>query len=118
MRLAINAQAAPMQAVEGPAPATFLIVEDDPFLTMLIQRMLESAGHKVLSAGKTNKSPILTDLSMPLMDGHELIRWIREVDSNLPIDAGIRFRDQQSNRFRRELNRTRPLTGGDSAVVK
>ena len=28
---------------------------------------------------------VLTDLSMPLMNGHELIRWIREVDSNLPI---------------------------------
>ena len=95
MRLAINAQAAPMQAVEGPAPATFLIVEDDPFLTMLIQRMLESAGHKVLSAGNGKEAvqvfesgkfdAVLTDLSMPLMDGHELIRWIREVDSNLPI---------------------------------
>ena len=95
MRLAINAQAAPMQAVEGPAPATLLIVEDDSFLTMLIQRMLESAGHKVLSAGNGKEAvqvfesvefdAVLTDLSMPLMNGHELIRWIREVDSNLPI---------------------------------
>ena len=62
---------------------------------MLIRRMLESDGHDVTRAANGEEAvhclrsgqfdAVLTDLSMPIMNGHDLIRWIRERDSNLPV---------------------------------
>lgn len=62
---------------------------------MLIRRMLESGEHDVTSAKNGEEAvqllqsnqfdAVLTDLSMPVMNGHDLIRWIRERDSNLPV---------------------------------
>ena len=84
----------PQQTVDSGS-FNLLIVEDDPFLAMLIRRMLESDGHDVTSASNGEEAAhclqsgqfdaVLTDLSMPIMNGHDLIRWIRERDSNLPV---------------------------------
>ena len=91
----VNARAVLPQKAPDMGPFSLLIVEDDPFLTMLIRRMLESSGYEVTSAANGEEavhclqsSPfdaVLTDLSMPIMNGHDLIRWIRERDVDLPI---------------------------------
>lgn len=83
------------QQVMDLSPSNLLIVEDDPFLVVLIRRMLESGGHQVTSAANGKEAidylqsnqfdAVLTDLSMPFMNGHDLIRWIRERDADLPI---------------------------------
>ena len=95
VRLEINTRMADSQSLERPVSAKILLVEDDPFLLTLIRRMLESGGHDVTSAANgevavqclqsSQFDAVLTDLSMPIMNGHDLIRWIRERDLKLPI---------------------------------
>ena len=64
--------------------ATFLVVDDDPYMLETASVMLELAGHEVLRAGsgeaalKLCAEPnraihlVLTDIEMPLMNGPEL----------------------------------------------
>ena len=95
LKFEVNARAVDLQQTVDPGPFNLLIVEDDPFLMMLIRRMLENGEHDVTSATNGEEAvqllqsnqfdAVLTDLSMPVMNGHDLIRWIRERDSNLPI---------------------------------
>jgi signal transduction histidine kinase len=70
---------------------TVLVVEDQPMLRELIQRMLESGGYKVLSAGtpadglqlaRSQSGPIdmiLTDVIMPGMSGRALIERVLQM---------------------------------------
>ena len=95
IRLELKTRMADSQPTEGPVSAKIMLVEDDPFLMTLICRMLESVGHEVTSAANGEEAvhclqssqfdAVLTDLSMPIMNGHDLIRWIRERDVDLPI---------------------------------
>ena len=95
LKVEVDARAVVPQQALDPGPCSLLIVEDDPFLTMLIRRMLESGGYEVTSSANGEEAvhclrsgqfdAVLTDLSMPIMNGHDLIRWIRERDVDLPI---------------------------------
>ncbi len=67
---------------------TILIVEDNPILRQGLQDMLELEGFAVFSAsngqqaldGMQDRSPdlILSDIAMPVMDGHAFFRAVRE----------------------------------------
>ncbi len=67
---------------------TILIVEDNPILRQGLQEMLELEGFAVFSAANgqlaldemQDKSPdlILSDIAMPVMDGHAFFRAVRE----------------------------------------
>ncbi len=72
-----------------------LLVDDDAGMRSSIAGYLEDIGYRVLEAENgcaalallaANKPDIIfTDLRMPGMDGHELIRQIREQDTETPI---------------------------------
>ncbi|MDH5359699.1 MAG: ATP-binding protein, partial [Gammaproteobacteria bacterium] len=81
-----------------------LLVEDNPVNQMVAQAMLEKMGYEVIvvSNGQLGveamKSQsvdlVLMDLHMPIMDGYEATRQIREMGSSVPIlamtaDAGM-----------------------------
>ena len=70
-------------------PGTVLIVDDEEKVREVLEEVFSLLGHRVLSAvdGQeaqtllTEEAPpeaIVLDLKMPVMDGEELFRWIRE----------------------------------------
>lgn len=76
-----------VSTLDLPAPPTVLIVDDDPSVLAYLQGLVEAAGYEVLTAvdgvqalQRLDASPasiVVTDLSMPRMDGLELCRRIR-----------------------------------------
>jgi two-component system chemotaxis sensor kinase CheA len=78
---------------------TVLLAEDTPFFQKLEKSYLEDAGFNVITAAngkealqilQTNKvDAVLSDINMPVMDGLELVRKIREDErlSGLPVVA-------------------------------
>ncbi|QEG20169.1 ATP-binding response regulator [Mariniblastus fucicola] len=75
--------------------AKILIVEDSPVDQLLIKRLLvrpdwvsqiASNGKEALELiGKLRPDIVVTDLQMPVMDGLELVKAVRENDAGLPI---------------------------------
>jgi CheY-like chemotaxis protein len=65
-------------------PVTILLVEDDPLLLAVLREVLEFGGHSVVTCGNGREAVqhllmaqidlVITDLSMPEMDGLELIK--------------------------------------------
>ena len=78
-------------------PIKILIVDDDPDIRLLLDFNLSSVGYEVLEA--TNGAEaldiikehtvnlVITDLTMPVMDGYELIRTLKESPetSKIPV---------------------------------
>lgn len=79
--------------------ARILVVDDEPDLRAIMRRLLQRVGHEVLEArngeiamelvGESPPDLVVTDLMMPVMDGHELIRRLRAEPStaDLPVLA-------------------------------
>ncbi len=75
----------------APAHHTILLVDDDPFILKVGQRLLEKLGHTVLTATNGEEavecyeehgdgiSLVLLDLMMPIMDGAHALERIREI---------------------------------------
>ena len=78
-------------------PLNILIVDDEPDVLFLLRLTLETAGYHVAEAAhgaealaairEARPALLLTDLMMPVMDGRELIRRVRESPetADLPI---------------------------------
>jgi CheY-like chemotaxis protein len=78
-----------------PAPATILLVEDEPAVRLVTRQALEMGGYRVLEADgpvfaahiaadlKTEIDLLLTDVVMPGMNGAELARQVRELRPEL-----------------------------------
>lgn len=74
---------------------TILLVEDDATLSMIISDTLERDGFKVIVApdgekgllrfAKDHPDLVVADVMMPLLDGFEMARRIRQSDPNVPI---------------------------------
>lgn len=77
---------------------TIFLVEDDDSLRELMQMMLEINGYRVfcakdgleakqaLEAGQMSPDLVLIDLLMPVMDGIQLLQWIRqEAKFEMPV---------------------------------
>ena len=68
-------------------PIKLLVVEDDPAMLIAFQDVLKGAGFEVLSAsngeaalellGHTKPALILSDISMPIMDGYEFLKQVK-----------------------------------------
>ncbi|MFJ2983127.1 MULTISPECIES: transporter substrate-binding domain-containing protein [unclassified Pseudomonas] len=102
LRLPASAAAAPIEQ-DTPAQATvsrplnILAVDDYPANLLLLEKQLNTLGHKVTLAenGQTALSHwqaetfdmVITDCSMPVMDGHELSRRIRQQEQELALPA-------------------------------
>jgi len=67
--------------------ARILVIEDNPANLELVQYLLQSAGHEVLTAvdgaqglamaQRTAPDLVICDLQMPLLDGYEVLRRLR-----------------------------------------
>ncbi|MEK6606780.1 MAG: EAL domain-containing response regulator, partial [Myxococcota bacterium] len=72
-----------------------LVVDDDPALLRAYERTLTTAGYAVTTAGNghdakallggTDFDAIVSDISMPGMDGLQLLRAVRERDLDVPV---------------------------------
>ncbi|MGE8060073.1 transporter substrate-binding domain-containing protein [Pseudomonas sp. NPDC089547] len=83
-------------AESSGGPLSILVVDDYPANLLLLERQLHSLGHHVTLAENgqvalerwqaTRFDLVITDCSMPVMDGHELTRRIRslEAENGLP----------------------------------
>jgi len=75
--------------------AKILIVEDSPVDQLLIKRLLvrrdwvtqvASNGQEAVELiGKVRPDIVITDMQMPIMNGLELVKYVRENDPSLPI---------------------------------
>ncbi|MGB0722250.1 MAG: sigma-54-dependent transcriptional regulator [Gammaproteobacteria bacterium] len=93
-----------VESASSPAARRILVVDDDPDITDIIDVWLRSAGYEVVTANSANKALhwldtvhpelVITDLSMPGMDGMQLLEHIQVFDPTLPVlmvsgNAGI-----------------------------
>ncbi|MDZ3992337.1 transporter substrate-binding domain-containing protein [Pseudomonas sp. Teo4] len=95
--LKLPASSAPvLAALDGPAqendgsPLNILVVDDYPANLLLLDKQLTSLGHRVTLAEngavalalwqEARFDLLITDCSMPVIDGHELTRRIRELE--------------------------------------
>ena len=72
-----------------------LVVDDERIVARVLARVLQSAGHVVETCfdgaaalaqlGKTEFDVVLSDISMPGLDGIELLRAVRARDLDLPV---------------------------------
>lgn len=72
-----------------------LIVEDDAELRQLFQRVLVKNGYQVKGVSNGQQALehiaqeyvdlVITDIMMPVMDGYELVRSLRELSPHLPV---------------------------------
>jgi DNA-binding response OmpR family regulator len=77
--------------------ATILLIDDDPLVAFTVERMLEGDGFTVIRAADGDRGLqilqektvdlVITDLIMPVKEGIETIREIRELDATLPVIA-------------------------------
>jgi CheY-like chemotaxis protein len=77
--------------------ATILVIDDEPIIRQLFQKVLEHEGHIILTAGNGREALevmrqqvpdlILLDLMMPVMDGISFLRLLRRhIDwSEVPV---------------------------------
>jgi CheY-like chemotaxis protein len=75
--------------------STILVVEDEGMHRMILKRVLESNGYVVFDATngaegleimRTLKVDLaIVDLEMPVMNGMEFTKWVKEIDQNFPV---------------------------------
>lgn len=77
--------------------AKVLLVEDEPAMQLVVRQMLESGGHSVLTAQighalledlkLADYELVVTDLHMPVLDGWDVVAWLRERRNGVPVIA-------------------------------
>ena len=75
--------------------STILVVEDEEIYRLIFKKVLESNGYLVLDAAngaeglevlRTLKVDLaIVDLEMPVMDGMEFTKWVKEINPNFPL---------------------------------
>lgn len=72
-----------------------LVVDDDPLIRAMVTRLLERAGHRVVTASDGHEGylrfrnglfdGVISDRSMPVMDGDRMALEIKREDAHMPI---------------------------------
>jgi two-component system response regulator YesN len=88
---------------------TILLVEDDPVLLTVLRELLEFGGHSVVTCGNGREAVqqvsvaqidlVITDLSMPEMDGVELIKVLAFEWPDIRVIAMSGFLDSRARRL-------------------
>ncbi len=75
--------------------STILVIDDEDFNCIILKRVLEKKGYVVLNASngsagleimRTSKVDLaIVDLEMPVMDGMEFTKWVKEINPNFPV---------------------------------
>ena len=75
--------------------STILVIDDEDFNCIILKRVLEKKGYVVLNASngsagleimRTSKVDLaIVDLEMPIMDGMEFTKWVKEINPNFPV---------------------------------
>jgi signal transduction histidine kinase/CheY-like chemotaxis protein len=98
----------PLAQEEAMQKLTILVVDDDFLIAMSTVDMLEDLGHKVVDANSGDKALailqnrrdidlLITDYSMPRMNGAQLAKAARELQPNLPIILATGYAELPSN---------------------
>ncbi len=89
-----------IESDQPPEPLYILCIDDEPALRILLQELLQQDGHKIemadggqaginaFRAALVRKAPfdvVLTDLGMPLVDGHAVARTVKSESSRTPV---------------------------------
>ena len=86
-----------MEALKPPQEQTLLIVDDEPLMTDVFRQYMSKRGYRVLTASsgeealrmvaaeKEALSLVITDLTMPDMDGAELARRLYALAPGLSV---------------------------------
>lgn len=105
-------QPASPQSSPAPAPnrgTTILLVEDEPSLRLLVERVLREAGYRVLLAGDGKEALgvargaasgidlLVTDIVMPQMSGPALARRLKDELGDLPVVFVSGYADQHAD---------------------
>ncbi len=84
---------------------TILLVEDEPQLTMVAKALIQALGFSVVEAANGKEALevyqknaeyitlVVTDIGMPIMDGYELFRKLKDMAPELPIIISSGFGD-------------------------
>ena len=83
------------QTMENQSNPSILLVEDDPALALIIKDTLEGEGFQVTHTAdglhgldgfmRCRPDLVVADIMMPGMDGFEMVRRMRRVDTTTPI---------------------------------
>jgi signal transduction histidine kinase/ActR/RegA family two-component response regulator len=99
-KLEVSQPAELLETDEPPPPLYILCIDDEPALRILMREMLERDGHKLemadggqaginaFRAALMRKAPfqvVLTDLGMPLVDGHAVARVVKSESPATPV---------------------------------
>jgi signal transduction histidine kinase/ActR/RegA family two-component response regulator len=99
-KLEVSKPAEAVESDEPPPPLYILCVDDEPALRILMREMLERDGHKLEMAdggqaginafrnALMRKAPfqvVLTDLGMPIVDGHAVARAVKSESPVTPV---------------------------------
>lgn len=112
----------PIHPTHTTRPQTILIVENEVSNRILIERVLSTRGYRCLSASNGREALeildheqvdlILTDLSMPVLDGYRATQLIRARPglANIPIVAVTAFALSDAGEAARQIGCTEYLT--------
>jgi putative two-component system response regulator len=100
--------------VSTPPPATVLIVDDDPVISMMYALGLERAGYSVLVAkdgraglelaAKSLPDLILLDLRIPILDGIEVLKGLAADSATCSIPVLMLSNHSESDLVKRVLS--------------
>lgn len=111
--------AAESASPEDPAPTggTVLLVDDDPLVRSVAQRLLERLGYQVLTADDGREAIelvrerhrdllfVMLDFAMPVLDGAEALPIIRSIREDLPVLMVSGYDETETSERLRSLRR-------------
>jgi DNA-binding response OmpR family regulator len=93
----------PNGKIRNPGRCNLLIVDDDPEMRSLLSEELEEEGYKITVAKNgldvlsdipfTAYDMIITDWKLPLRDGIQILKSVREIHPNIPVILITAFGD-------------------------